>query len=515
MYNALLVDDEPVIVENLIKTVPWKEFGFDKVGTAKDGNEALEWMAQHECHLLVTDIRMPKMDGLELLKIAHERYPDMHSIILSAYDEFEYAREALRLGADNYLLKPINLAEMIDTIKDVTTELYTPNEQKKEKQQSGDAFRENVLSGWISGRLQGAELAERAEVAGINIFSRTYYVLCFKEAEGKNKLYPFVQKIEEDLSSVCDCYRFTNVNGVHVLTLGGRTVDVHGVRKRIQRLIEGNEDRVVLFGAVGPKASGSAEVPMSYRSASDLLNFNMLFPKNTILFSDDFSHAMQNIREVDCDAFVELLHEEQDKDILFATQDMAERILSHAKDSADITKALIIDVLVNIVQEAQKYLPLDKELPVSMTSLFERLDRITGKDDLVKWLCEVMSDTRRIIKEEWNRTNPVVRRVLTKITNCYNEPLSIKTISAEIGINPSYLGYLFKQETGQYFSDYLNGIRLQEAQKLLIHTEYSIRDIAEKTGYSNASYFSKIFQNQCGMSPVKYRHTNKKEISFS
>ena len=148
--------------------------------------------------------------------------------------------------------------------------------------------------------------------------------------------------------------------------------------------------------------------------------------------------------------------------MLSATRDMAGRILSYASDSAEVTKALIVDVLLHIVREAQKNLPSGRELPASIVSLFECLDRITGRSALIEWLCDVMIDTRRIIRAEWENTNPVIHRVLTRIRDHYNQPLSIKTLSSEIGINPSYLGYLFKQETGQYFSDFLNRTRIQE-----------------------------------------------------
>ena len=174
--------------------------------------------------------------------------------------------------------------KLIDTVKDIAGALYGSEEQQPARTESGNAFQENVLSGWVSGRLQGPELAERAGIAGINIFSRIYRVLCLKETGGNAGLHALVQDTETALSAVCDCSRFTNANAVHVLVLGGSMVDLAAVRERMQTVINENRQSLAVFGAMGVEASGSAEVPISYRSACDLLNFSMLFPKNTIIF---------------------------------------------------------------------------------------------------------------------------------------------------------------------------------------------------------------------------------------
>lgn len=505
MFNALLVDDEPAITDNLFNIVPWKEFGFDRVGTATGGAEALDWMAQQECHLLITDIKMAGMDGLELLKIARSLYPAIHCVILSAYNEFEYAQVALRLGADNYLLKPINITELIATIKDITGLFYLSFDRRPDLSDMSSAFKENTLSGWVSGRLQGHELSERAGIVNINIFSRSYRVLCLKVINGNGYDSELAEEIDTELSIRYDCYRFVDSSATYVYILGGREVDAFLVKECVKSVIGRYNESVMVFGAIGMNAAGSTEVSTSYISTSELIHFNMLFPKNEVVLSEMLRQEAFQIPQVDSEVFFHLIYESTEEDILLATRDMVQHILNHASDSMEATKAQIINLLLHIVQEAKRNLRPNQELPASMRSLLGKLDHIKTRSALVEWLCSVMVDTRRVIQQELDTANPVIRRVLTQIKDHFDQPMSIKSLSTDININPSYLGFLFKQETGLYFSDYLNSYRIRAAERLLTGTDLNIRDIASKVGYADASYFNQIFHKQHGVSPAKYR----------
>jgi hypothetical protein len=171
----------------------------------------------------------------------------------------------------------------------------------------GYAFKENILSWWASGRLQGHELIERAGIMGINTFSRSYKVLCLKILGGHSPAADeLVEKIGMALSAVYDCNSFIDSSAVHVYILGGHEVDAIQVRNHVQAIIDGYGESIMVFGAVGIDAAGRAEVPASYKSACDLFHFSMLFPRNQVVLSDALGRDTFQIPQVDTDAFCRL-----------------------------------------------------------------------------------------------------------------------------------------------------------------------------------------------------------------
>ena len=172
MYRVLLVDDEENVLEILKSTIQWQELGVELLLTAQDGQHALEIMEQQRIDLLITDIEMPCLDGISLIRQVRTLYPDTRCILLTAYGEFEYAREAISMGVENYLLKPVAKEEVEKTIKKALDNLYI-------KRQNGEnLLRENILHRWVEGNISGEELSERAMVLGVNLYLPEYCVIC-------------------------------------------------------------------------------------------------------------------------------------------------------------------------------------------------------------------------------------------------------------------------------------------------------------------------------------------------
>lgn len=506
MYTVMLVDDEPAILNSLLKAIPWREYGFDRVCTASDGKEALQLLEKNAFDLLITDIRMPNMDGLELLRNVHRRHTNTRFVILSAYDEFEYVLEALHMGAENYLLKPINTAELSATIEKALDNIQKSRKNRIDPVSSEDIFSQNLLSRWISGDLYGPELSERANIAGINIFSRTYCVVIARELSGNGLSKTFGTQMAEVLSASYDCYHFTDSNGSHVFILGGNDVIPIEVKNLIQS-VPGEFSKSASFIAIGTKALGSAEVCASYRSANDIIRFRMLFSHNTVVISEEVQKPGFNKLVLNYVEFCRILREGSGEEVQSAVQELMGRILGHTSDSIPATKALVIELLLHVTRETEKCLMPGQELPLSMQNLFHHLDFITTSTELSDWVGAVISDARRAIQGKDQNISPIVKRTIQYVEKHFDQPLSIKTLSDIMGANSSYLGYLFKKETGLYFSNYINQIRIQASESLLLDTDMNIQDIAIKVGYSEVSYFIQIFNKTHGVSPAKFRQS--------
>ena len=171
MNDVLLVDDEQAVLDSLLSALDWAEFGFKQVRTAKSAQEAMQIMQEHPVDLLLLDILMPGMNGLEMLKIIRSRYPQIHCVLISAHSKFEYAQEAIRLNVENYLLKPVDLNELRETV-------YRAVENINQSSESfHNLFERNVLERWLYGRITNDELVEHSRFTGFNVLMRRYYVL--------------------------------------------------------------------------------------------------------------------------------------------------------------------------------------------------------------------------------------------------------------------------------------------------------------------------------------------------
>lgn len=221
MYTILLVDDEASVTEALRSSIPWTNLGVEKVFTASDGEQALAYFQKQPIDLLITDIKMPVMDGMSLLKHIRSKYPDTHCILLTAFSEFEYARTALRLGVENYLLKPIQMKEVIETIENAIDNMSIHRENKE------FLFRENVLRRWLGGAISTDELSERASMLDINIFRGTYCVIGIQKTKGDTpvSLSTYGQTCLGQLTPAYECSHVWDNSGHFLIIVGGSEIN--------------------------------------------------------------------------------------------------------------------------------------------------------------------------------------------------------------------------------------------------------------------------------------------------
>lgn len=267
MFQVLLCDDE-LSVTNFLKTsIAWEGLGIQNVYTAADGQEALSLFETKQIDLLITDIRMPRMDGLHLLEAVREISPDTHCILLTAYGEFEYARTAFRLGVDNYLLKPIQLEELTATLENTVENMYL------HRQNQNNLLRENLLRRWLSGNISADELGERSGVlGGINVYQSAYLAACINKTDPAVSLSAYAEACFRELSLFCDCLSVWDNRGCFVLILGGHTLD----RTEIARILEQTAHQLHIsdhiYMTVGITADQCTGLSQSYQSAVRLLS---------------------------------------------------------------------------------------------------------------------------------------------------------------------------------------------------------------------------------------------------
>lgn len=417
MYTALFVDDEKSVSESLISGVSWNDFGVSNLLTASDGESALVEMAKHPVDLLITDIKMPRMDGMELLKKVRADYPDTRCILLTAYGEFQYARQAIRLGVENYLLKPLDQNELENTIEKALDNLYLC------RQNNPDLFRENILLRWVKGAIGSEELAERAGLLHINTFQSCYCAICLRKFKNCSSA-AFRNVFRELCSPDLEIHSFWDDANRYVLILGGAELPADALRRNAVLTLEKLHIKDSLAVAIGPVVFGSENLPESYKGACILSDTSDLSVRENPVMAQPGRDA------ISCG------------------------------------------------------LPGEK--------LFD-IPRMTDPGER---------------EEFYGRLSPIVRLAVDYIHKHYSENISIKDFCVKTKMNAAYLGFLFKNETGIFFSNYLMQYRLFCAVRLLRDTEKQIREIASEVGFSSTSYFISCFKKQTGLSPSKFRNSN-------
>ncbi len=506
MYTVLLVDDEKSILESIQGTVPWEELGISQVLLAQNGQAALDLLETQTVHLMVTDIKMPGMDGITLLKKVRKSYPDIRCILLSAYGEFEYARAALTLGIENYLLKPLSVEELTASIKNSLENISHSNEMDH------NLFHDNILLRWITGSISQDELVERTPVLNVNTYARNYCIILLRRLAPNINISAISQKYAEALSSDYTAYTLAENENNRIIILDAHEIDSRSLLEKIREAgskIGHDKDILIAIGAV---VFGSMELSKSYNTAESTLQYAMLFAsENIVAFSETYDSRMSQAAQKRAQGILEMPTVEA---AVAEGKAMLDSLFSLAGSQNEMY-SLASEIGTIILSKAQEYLPA-KSLAQLEETLLQRcgsLSRHFSKDGYYRWLEELITETWLLYHSKTGSISPIVNQAIQYIKENYSTSVSIKEFCAKFDMNAAYLGYLFKNETGVFFNDYVNQIRIKNAIWLLENTNHKISDIAARVGFSNVSYFIKCFRNQTGLSPVKYHQMKMAEAA--
>lgn len=484
VYNALLVDDEYMILSGLQKIIDWSEYHIEIVGTAANGQAALEFLENQSVDIVITDVTMPIMSGIEFVKEAKRRKHDFHFIVLSGYEEFDYVRESLVLGAENYLLKPINKEELSHNLKCITEKLAA-EVVKAEKEQ---LFFMSVLEKWLTGELEQVELARWLEEWGYQKQGNYYQVLIVTgESQVKESLKTIFKEYQQPLLLVKD--------EELILIFNGSLQQSQLMLRKIREELNGSS----LDLALGEIVQGSSQVPSSYEHAQDflaLINFyqkdeelaSQIKADNSQLVSQGFAYSFTEFQEVL--ALGQLTDIKKEINHLF-------KEMSQAGLAPQNVTPIIFFILTDVFRRFKQEEALDHQ------GLLAEIDQEVDFHGLKKLVHQKLSSLENDQQRVALSSN--VQKVLEIIHQEVQKDLSLKEVSERLHLNAMYLGQLFKKEMGVSFSKYLNEYRITKAKELLTHSELNINEISAQVGYTSSGYFYKTFKKMTGQSPKEYR----------
>lgn len=493
MYTILLTDDEDSVLEILKASINWQELGVDTLLTASDGQAALDLFEQRQIDLLVTDIRMPRMDGLELIRQVRKLSPETHCILLTAYGEFEYAKQAISLGVENYLLKPVAKEEVEQNIRNALNNIY------KNRHSSEKLLLENTLRRWVGGAISDEELSDRATVLGINLYQRFYCVVCLVKKK-RGSMAVLRAACVEVLQKEYDVSHFWDEKGRYVIILGGSVLEREVLAGKVTELVKKTGTESIAAVAIGTPVTQADHVRLSYQAAcesielADLQNSGVILPGSAHTQSPDADLLAEEI----C--------------ILFYIRDGESRNNGFRHLAHKLGKNVPVQEIFARLAQGCLYI-LVNEFP-GEEGLQARVYHDAAPDswpaqpeDTEEAVLNFLQAVYEIFSDCFAKYTPVVQRTILYIRDgvLSGESVSLKEFCGQNGMNPAYLGHTFKAETGTFFNDYLTRCRVERAIILLCNPQRMIKDIAEEVGFAYTSYFVKCFRDQKGVSPAKYR----------
>lgn len=492
MYKLYLLDDEPFILEGLKYIIDWEEYGFDVVGTSSNGEDGFNFIKNEDVDLIITDIMMPKMTGLELISNLKKINHNAKFIVLSAFQEFQYAKEAISMGAENYLTKPIDEDELIQTIEEVKKKI----EKIKLEKVDTKIFKNDLILKLICNKNNDGVL-DRLRLEGINFNYKNLCVVILEFAEGGNINNHILNHIDNLNYEYC-----VNLQNQILIIMDNESVNKDALRNLKDDLSSKTNEQIYI--SRGKYVDSIDNLNCSYQSAKDIHEYKLVYPNiSWIREYKEKSYNLENIDYIDFNHLKKLLLNKDNKESL----NYIESIFSKLKNDENLTVKQIKTKSIELFLNVYNYFN-DSKIIKGLDLYLEKVINSVNLDQIQVELNNMIKHRQSKLEETDDSISPIILKLLRNIEKNYSEDLNLKEISETYNINSIYLGQLFQKETGILFSDYLNNFRVNKAKNLLVETSLKAAEIGELVGYANKNYFYRKFKDIVGITPSEWRKIN-------
>ncbi len=531
MLKVFLVEDEFVVREGIKNNVDWKGHGYDFCGEASDGELAYSMIQKLKPDIVITDIRMPFMDGLVLSRLIKKEMPWIEIIVLSGYEEFEYAKEAIKIGIAQYLCKPINGEELLAEVDAVALKIEENRKEReikelymREMEENTRKERKDFFHYLVTGTKSVAELLEQAGKLRIDISSVWYNIVLIKLKSENHALDEYsnsLVKIEETLRTKQEQMGIIsfdrNLEGTALLFKADSIEELLKLQSTYLEAMKGvlsTYQHVWYFGGIGQPVNRLLELPNSFSRASHAFAHQYLISESVILDSrdmesgagsdkDDFDLGNVSPRHLDRTKIREFLKLGDKDETVYFVDEFFKDLGDGAMRSAVFRQYIIMDCYFCVVEFLE-------ELQLSRAEI-EPLDLnsnvFQNKEEAYNYIIRIMQSAVMLRERvASNRYGKVVREVMDYIDKNYaDEELSLNLLASHVNFSPNHLSMIFSQQTGQTFIKYLTDYRMNKAKELLRCTNKKSSEVSFEVGYKDPHYFSYLFKKTQGMTPTQYR----------
>ena len=532
MLKVFLVEDEIIMREGIKKNIDWEGEGFEFVGDASDGELAYPMIQKTKPDILISDIKMPFMDGLELSRLVKQELPDTKIILLSGYDEFDYAKEAIEIGITDYLLKPISGAELIKVIKGVGQKIEAERAKRANKGKAPDekfAARQRLFRHIVSGRYSFAEVLKEAKELGIELAADHYNIMLLQvfdeeEEEALAEKQKKFEQILEELSGKTENIIIAKQSRAEYdfVLKGTDEITVEEITENVTNQLKtffDAEKSLSYVAALGKPVERFSELQQCYEKANLCFSKRYSVERNQILkeepkdeippeILEDVKLGELNISGLNRKQVEQFLYTGTKEEISDFVETYFSQIGNANVQSILLRQYVMMDlyVVAASVLEKSGYKGQDLvERCGDAKDMAAYLSSIEQTKDYIKKLFETVIELRENAAD--NKYESIMLKAKAYINdNFEKDGISLNTVAAEVNLSPSHFSTIFGQETGETFVEYLTRIRMEKAKELLRTTGMKATDIAFEVGYRDAHYFSNLFKKTQGCTPREYRN---------
>ncbi len=527
-YKVMLVDDEEEVRSAIARKVNWEELGFILSVEAENGEDAIEKAEKYMPDVVMTDIHMPFMDGLTFCKKLKEAFPATRIVIFSGYDEFEYAKEAISLEVEEYLLKPVDaedIKRVFQKIKERLDEEFDKrlNIEKLEKyyQESLPVLKDQLLIGLLEGRISEKSVEMYKKDYQLS-FEAPFYavgILKFDDLYDESTEGLKANLLSVSLKQMADerfldqlNYYSINYLGTVVIVAFLKNTREHSrfvtimdqICKLSNKMINAN-----IVAGIGKVYGNIRDISYSFAEAKDATMYKILLDSNQAIFIGDVEPKSDDNFFLDEKQIEQII-----KEIKIGTKESltnAVNVLIMRMKNSTITlsqlQLFFAEIVIEIIRLAKNYDVSLKIINLYSLDIYNEIKKLSSLEAFGDWILSICMELMDgIHKERMDSAKLLAEKTKEYIASNYNDStLSIDKVCSYLGVSATYFSSVFKKETGLSFVAYLTNVRMEEALNLLQTTEEKSYVIAGKVGYEEPNYFSYVFKKQYGVSPSKYR----------
>lgn len=531
MLKVFLVEDEFVVREGIKKNIDWQSHGYEFCGEASDGELAFPMIQKLKPDIVITDIKMPFMDGLTLSRLIKKEMPWIEIIILTGHQEFEYAKEGIKIGVAEYLSKPISGAELLKEVDALAVKIEEKRQEREIREMYKKEMEENFLKArtdlfryLVAGEKSPAELLELAGELDIDLSAIWYNIMLLKTQskyhahdEYSNSLVELEQKFKQ-LDDGAHLLTFDrNLEGKALLFKADSKEELEQLQKdyldKMQEILA-NYSHVRYFGGIGEPVNRLRELPTSFEKASHAFAHRYLVSDSRIISceetengvymeKDEFNISNVDPKQIDRNKIKEFLKLGDSHEVIYFVEEFFKDLGNGAMKSNIFRQYITMDAYFCVVDFLEGLqIPREEIEPLDVAS-----GTLQSQESAMDYVVRIIGKALELReKTASNRYGDVVDEVMAYIEKNYaDEELSLNLLASHVNFSPNHLSMIFSQQTGQTFIKYLTDYRMNKAKELLRCTGKRSSVIALEVGYKDSHYFSYLFKKTQGMTPTQYR----------
>ena len=532
--KVFLVEDEIVVREGIKKNINWQQEGFEFAGEASDGELAYPLIQSAKPDILITDIKMPFMDGLELSRLVKKELPDIKILVLSGYNEFEYAKEAINIGITEYLVKPISGAKLLETVKKVAITIEEERQQRqfllayqKEQAESEQLARQRMFGNLVSGKYPVSTLLGEGREIGMDLAATQYNILLFQVFTGEeaenysdelNQLTARLEELVQDMQRVIMIDR--GVEGFAFLIKGWEDNPIEeflpGFLEKLEEAVKAYP-RMEYFGGVGTVVERLSELKSCFEKASHAYAYRYIWDRNQIvtgetkeekkMVDEELNLGALNVKNLERNAVERFLATGLKAEASDFVEEYFHSLGEQNIQSMLFRQYITMDAYITAAGAVEK-LGYDSAVVVEECGDFKSMaDVFTTTEQTASYLVHVLETAVKlrdaVSQKKYVQLLEDAKEYIRQ--NFQNEEISLNTVAASVNLSPNHFSTIFSQETGQTFVEYLTSVRMERAKELLRNSTMKTSDIAFEVGYRDAHYFSYLFKKTQECTPREYR----------